>query len=187
MRKIVAGVVAGIVVFCWGAVSHMLLPLGHMGFREPMNEDAVLSAVRGSFDEAGIYYLPYVSPEQMGDEAAVEAWARKASNSPYVFAVYQPSIQGDPRAMGRQLGTQFVIDVLGGVITAFFVVAVASGFGARVLWGGVLGAFSWLTLSASYWNWYRFPWDFTFASLIIQVVAWALAGLVVAAIMRNRA
>ena len=37
-RILLAGLIAGIVVFCWGAVTHMVLPLGMVGFRPELNE-----------------------------------------------------------------------------------------------------------------------------------------------------
>jgi predicted TIM-barrel fold metal-dependent hydrolase len=48
MTKVIAGgVLAGIAVFFWGFVSHMVLPIGHMGIHQIPNEDAVLGARAG--------------------------------------------------------------------------------------------------------------------------------------------
>jgi uncharacterized membrane protein len=43
-----------------------------------------------------------------------------------------------------------------------------------------MGLFAWLVVSVPYWNWYRFPLDFTLGSLIDNVAGWFLAGLVMA-------
>ena len=50
-----------------------------------------------------------------------------------------------------------------------------------------LGLFSWLTLSVPYWNWYRFPLDFTMGSLLEQVRGWMLAGIAMAWWLGRRA
>ena len=51
-----------------------------------------------------------------------------------------------------------------------------------MLVAGALGLFSWLTVSLPYWNWYRFPLDFTVGSLIEQVVGWLIAGAIVGSV-----
>jgi hypothetical protein len=41
MKVALGGLVGGVVMFLWGAVSHMLLPTGHMGLRPLPNEEAL--------------------------------------------------------------------------------------------------------------------------------------------------
>lgn len=46
MRGFVGGVLAGLVMFLWSAVSHMALPLGEMGLRNvPEDREAALIEV----------------------------------------------------------------------------------------------------------------------------------------------
>ena len=35
MRILIAGVIGGLVMFMWGAVAHMMLPIGEMGMKLP--------------------------------------------------------------------------------------------------------------------------------------------------------
>ena len=49
-RILIGGIVAGIVVFIWGAVSHMILPTAKMGIKQIPNEEVVLSAMKASID-----------------------------------------------------------------------------------------------------------------------------------------
>ena len=49
----------------------------------------------------------------------------------------------------------------------------------------VAGVFSWASISVAYWNWYGFPRDFVLAELVDQLVAWTLAGLVMALLWRR--
>lgn len=179
MRVVIAGLLGGVVFFIWGAVAHMMLPIGEMGMKEPTSEDAVLAGVRDNLPGEGVYMVPGLSPAQMEDEAAVAAYSRKAVASPYAFIVYQP--QGrDNMAMGGNLALQFASDTLSALAVAFVLALGAFGFGKRVLVSGVLGLFSWLTISVPYANWYRFPMDFTLGNLVEQVAGWLLAGLVMA-------
>ena len=179
MRAVIAGILGGIVFFVWAAAAHMALPLGEMGMRQATAEDPVIAAMKENLPGPGIYSLPGLSGEQMGDAAAVAAYSAKAKANPYAFFVYQP--QGrDGMAMGGNLATQLVTDILSAIVVAWVLSLGAIGFGRRVLASAALGAFSWLTISAPYWNWYRFPTEFTVATLVEQVVGWLLAGLAIA-------
>lgn len=178
MRIVIAGLLAGAVVFIWGAFSHMVLPLGHVGFGDPADESS-LQAMQASLPGEGVYMLPHLPMEQWSDEAATTAFAERAVASPYAFVIYQP--QGrDPLAMGGLLGVQFVGVALAGILAAWIVSLAALTFMQRTLMVTAMAAFAWLVISLPYWNWYRFPLDFTLASLAEQVIGWLLGGLVIA-------
>lgn len=176
MRIVVAALLAAVVLFVWQFVSHMLLPVGEMGFRAPQNEDVVLSAVNGGLGQPGIYHLPHIDGAKMGDEAAVKAWADKARANPYAFVVVASPIQ-DAGSMGRQLGTQFATNFLAALIAAWLLAATGWGFGARVLGAAGFGVFGWLANLVPQWTWYRFPAEFVAGGLIDQGVGWLLAGV----------
>ena len=179
MRVFITGLIGGIVFFLWGAIAHMALPIGEMGMKGPADEAAVMAGLKQGLPSEGIYYLPYLAPDKMQDEAATAEYSGRAKANPYAFVVYQP--QGsDPMDMGRNLGIQFVSDTLSAMVVAFVLALGALGFGRRVLVSAAIGLFSWLTVSVPYWNWYRFPLDFTVGNLIEQVVGWTLAGAAMA-------
>lgn len=175
MRTVFAGVLAGLVLFFWGFVSHMLLPLGSVGMKPPGDEDIVLAALKEGLPEKGIYYLPYVEPAAMQDEARMKAHGEKALASPYAFVVYDP--QGrDPSDMGANLGLQWACDTLIGLGLAGLLGCLASGFGARLGASVLIGLLAWLSAEVQFWNWYRFPLDFTLAAGLDAVVGFLLAG-----------
>lgn len=179
MRIGIAALLGAIVIFFWQFASHMLLPVGEMGFRAPQNEDAVLQAVGSGLPPGGIYYLPYIDPAKMNDATVGKAWAEKAKANPYVFAVVASPPQ-DPASMGPQLGKQFASNLLAALIAAWLLAATAWGFGARVLGATAIGVFGWLANIVPQWNWYRFPSDFALGGLIDQGVGWLLAGVAIA-------
>ena len=179
MRVFLAGLVGGIVMFVWGAVAHMALGIGDMGMKAPTNEAAVMSALKEGLPGEGAYYLPYLAPEKMRDEAATQAYSAHALGSPFAYVIYQP--QGrDPMDMNRNMAIQFASDTLAAMLAAFVLALGAFSFSRRVLIAGALGLFAWMTISVPYWNWYRFPLDLTVANLIEQVVGWLLAGAAMA-------
>src|SRR3546814_3437565 len=53
-------------------------------------------------------------------------------------------------------------------------------FRSRVAVAAAAAVFAWLSTTLPYWNWYRFPLDFTLAALVEQLVGWLLAGAAIA-------
>ena len=186
MRVLIAGLIGGLVFFVWAAVAHMALPIGEMGMGVTDTEDPVLAALRDNLPGEGVYMVPGLAPDKMSDPAAGAAYSAKAKSNPNAFIVYQP--QGrDGMDMGPNLIKQYISDTLSALIVAFVLALGAFGFAKRVFIATALGLFSWLTLSVPYWNWYRFPLDFTMGSLLEQVLGWMLAGIAMAWWLGRRA
>jgi hypothetical protein len=178
MRVFVAGVIGGIVLFIWGAVAHMALPIGEMGMKVATNQDAALAAVSASATPgAGVYMLPGMSPEEWSNEAARATFAEKAKASPYAFVVYQPGGNPVNVTMGPALAKQFVGDTLVALLVAWLMALAPFAFGRRVLIGTVVGVASWLAISVPYWNWYMFPTDFTLGTLLDVVLGLLIASM----------
>ena len=180
MRVLAAALLGGIVMFIWGAVAHMALGLGDVGMRQPVAEDTVLAALRpGLGEQAGVFLLPSVDPSKMGDKAAMAAYSAKAKTSPYAFMVYMP--QGDDLSdMSGQLPRQWASDTLSALMLAFVRGLAAFSFMTRLSIALAASLFAWLSTMIPYWNWYRFPTNFTLAALVEQVIGWLLAGVVMA-------
>lgn len=179
MRVLISGLIGGLVFFVWAAVAHMVLPIGEMGMKMANSEDPVLAAMRDSLPGEGVYMIPGLAPEKMSDPVAAAAYSEKAKSNPNAFIVYQP--QGrDGMDMGPNLVKQYISDTLSALIVAFVLALGAFGFAKRVFIATSLGLFSWLALSVPYWNWYRFPLDFTMGSLLEQVLGWMFAGIAMA-------
>jgi len=179
MRYVIAALLGAVVIFLWGFVAHMLLPIGEMGMRKPANEDAVLQAAATALPQQGIYLLPHIDPEKMGDKATVDAWEAKAGQNRFVFVAVGPTI-AHPTDMSGNLTKQFIGSYLAALIVAIVLAATSWSFGTRVLGSLGFGVFGWLTNTVPLWNWYRFPDDFNVGGLIEQGVGWLLAGIVIA-------
>lgn len=180
MRILIAGILGGLVMFLWGAVAHMALPIGEAGFKDPVQQAAVLGALAQSTQGEGVYMYPGMSMEQWRDKDAAKAFREQAKGKPYALVIYQPGGSPAVQSMTPNLVKQFVTDTLAALVAAWILALGAWSLGRRVLIAGALGLFSWLTLSLPYWNWYLFPMNFTLAALIEQVVGWVLAGAAMA-------
>jgi hypothetical protein len=178
MRLLIAALLGGVIVFFWGFVAHMLLPLGHIGFERPTAEDPVIAALAQNLPARGIYTIPGIAPEQMYDEAAMAAYEAKAAANAYALVIYRPDVHGF--AMGPMLGTEVATNVVSAFLAAWVMGLAGLTFGRRVGIATGMGLFAWLVVSVPYWNWYVFPLDFTLANLATNVVGWLLAGLAMA-------
>lgn len=183
MKTLVAGIVAGIVVFLWGFISHTLLPTGEMGLKTIPGEDAVIGAMRQAIHEPGVYFFPGIDMKKKPTDAEQKAWMAKIKAGPTGLLVYRTTGEA---FSPRQLVTELVTNILAALIAALVISRVAGGFGTRVLFTMLLGVFAWLSISLSYWNWYGFSKEFTTAELVDQLGGWLFAGLVIAGMTRRR-
>jgi hypothetical protein len=186
-RTLLAGLVAGVVVFLWGAVAHMLLPLGMIGMKVPADaaQQTALTTVQQQFGDAGVYMLPMPQESQWKDSAAMTAFGERAAQMPYAFVVFQPQGRNGMN-MGPMLGMQAATVIGGGVLAAFIAAGVAGSRATRILVVTAMGVFAWLVALVPYWNWYRFPGDFTLAALAEHGIGWLLGGIAIALVLRPR-
>ena len=183
MRIVIAGILGGLVMFLWGFVSHMATPLGSMGMHTlPVaQQDAVIATSKLAFGNTpGVYMVPGLEDmNDYGDEAKMKAFGERTKGAPYAFVVYRPDGNTAGAEMGPNLGKELATNVVSAIVAAAIAIGLV-GFGSRVIAIGMMGLFAWLAISVPYWNWYRFPTDFTIANLVIQVVGWTLAGMAIA-------
>ncbi|MGH9381677.1 MAG: hypothetical protein ACRD2Z_13840 [Thermoanaerobaculia bacterium] len=171
-RVVVAGVLAGIVVFVWGAISHMVLPLGEVGVGPLPAQETVLDVLADHVDERRIYIYPWFEDEARQQQA----WAD------YPHGILALSPPTGPFSFGRALVMEGASNIVGGILAAFLFVAMGpavAGWGRRVIFGAVLGCFATVAIDLSYWNWYGFPTEYLAAQLVDSIIAWSLAALVI--------
>jgi hypothetical protein len=185
MRLILAAVLGGVVMFAWGAFSHMVLNLENGVFKPMPNEDAVSAAMKANISADGVYFMPGIDMMAKPSEAEQEAWAAKAKAGPTAFVVYHQL--GDDVFTPKQFATQFGSNLGSALIAAIILMFAGVGFARGVIITTLIGLAGWIAILIPYWNWYKFPFEFVRVDLIDQVVGWFLGGLVVAFFMRRRA
>jgi hypothetical protein len=189
-RILLAAILGGLTLFVWMYVAHDLLGLGEMGVGEIPNEAVVLNAMRGAIPEAGFYIFPGVglgpNATMAERKAAMPEYMKKYEQSPHGVLVYHPA--SGPFHFGAALGREFALNVLQAFLAAWLVAGVASGRGysARVGVVVVAGVLVALSTNVEYWNWYQFPGNYVAGYMTTQIVGFVLAGLVIAAFVKNR-
>ncbi len=172
MRTLIAGLLAGLAMFVWAALAHVVLPLGEVGVSRLPHEADMRGALHAAIGEAAGLY---VFPSEMN-----------AKPGPSGFLVYNPgNVTGiTPPVLGGEL----VAEVVQSLIAAALVgVALISGYWRRVGFVALIGVAAALSTSGSYWLWYRFPTDYTLGYMFVDLVRYVVAGLVIAALVKPRA
>jgi len=181
-KVLVGALVAGIVVFCWGAISHMATPIGEMGHHPIPGEEKVIAAMKDSIREPGLYDIPGRDMSKSMSPPEQEAYVARIKQGPTGILVIHPD--GGEVMSPRQLLTELGSSVVAALMAALVLTQVRSGYFGRVLVVTAMGLFGFVSILVSYWNWYGFPTDFTIGAALDEIIGWFLAGLVLAAIIR---
>jgi hypothetical protein len=189
-RIVLAGLVGGVLVFIVSGILHSSTKLAEVGIRSIPNEDLVLLAMRNSMLEAGFYFFPApnLSPMSKEEKAAEQSrYLARFKQGPTGIVIYKTG--GEDLSFGKLLLVQFLIGLAGAFIAAWILGANVSAttYGARVMIIVLIGLFAELYIVLPYWNWYWFPTNYTIGHLIGGVVSWAIAGLAMAAIVKQPA
>jgi hypothetical protein len=172
----VAALVGGLIVFAWGAVAHMVTPLGMAGMSFLPDEGATIEGLRVSVPKTGMYIFPTEGMDSK-NEAEQKAWTEKIRRGPSGILVYKA--EGMEPMPPRMLIVEFISNVLAAFVAAL-VVSMIAGYSRRVFAVLLLSIFAFLSLSVSYWNWYSYPATYIGAELLTEAIGWLLAGLAIA-------
>jgi len=188
IRVILAGILGGVLAFFAGAFNHMVLELEGRAFQQVPEELEVRSYL-GAKVKPGLYTFPAMKegydklPKEERDKEfeRVNELYKQGPAGILVIAPTGEDMMGRPQLIG-----ECVSNVLAALVAACILVCLAPGTSYPVRWVVVLmlGLFTWLSTSASFAIWYRFPWEFILDGLYGSLIEWGVAGLAIAAIAR---
>jgi hypothetical protein len=190
MRILLAGILGGIAMFIWTSIAHMALPLGEAGINEIPNESTVLNAMQtGVGEKAGLYIFPGLgvgknATREEKNEAMKQMQQRIAAN-PSGILMYHPP--GRQFAFGKSLAIEFSTEVLQAILVIWLLARTRiESFAGRVGFVFIAGILAAITTNVSYWNWYGFPGVYTAGYMLIEIVGFALVGVIAALVLRKR-
>jgi hypothetical protein len=192
-RIILAGVVAGVVAFAWGFVSHAMLGFTENVVRPIPNETAVIGTLAENVKAPGVYVFPdagmtaSMKGTREQQKAGMDAWQKAYAVQPHGLLVFTPP--SGPWNMGAMMGLQLVIQILCGLVAALLLSLAAPSIPAflgRVLFVAAFGLFAVVRIDGSYANWYGFPTTYLGLSLFDVVIEWLIAGIALAALIKPK-
>jgi hypothetical protein len=184
LRVILAAIAGGIVVFMWGAFTHMTLRIGDMGNERIPNEAAVMKTLDAALQGRGLYIFPGMDEAAMETDPAVEqAWQEAYRTGPRGVLIYDdtPDV---PAMLPKMLAVELGADVIAALLAAIILTLSTGNYFVRAVLVGLMGIFAWLCVDISWWNWFRVPDSATLFGLIDQGAGWLLAGFAMAGIAR---
>ena len=185
LRILIAGIVGGILMFTMGAVGHMVFQLQGRAMSQFPDEEAFIDQVRGHNFKPGMYGFPESTPEMEKDPQGYEKLNERYKTGPSGMLVIVPP--GQDMMSSETLGMELVANTLAALLAAWIVSLLAANVNFFQRWGVLflMGVIGWLSLSASYGIWYRFPPQFVHDELYCAMLEWAVAGAAIAAIVRR--
>lgn len=180
-KTLLAGVVGGFILFVWGVISWMVLPIHDATLQPIAEEDSVVTVLEGTLKDQGVYWFPAM-PE--GGDA--DAYMEKYRRGPIGMIMYNPE-GGDPM-MVSQMITGLILNIISAFLVAWLLsrsTAISGGFLEKVTYCGMLGIFAAVSTYFIGWNWMNIPLGYTSAMAVDLVVGWLLAGLGIAAVMKT--
>jgi hypothetical protein len=191
-RVLLSAIIGGLIVFAWGAFSHMVLPLGETGIKQFTDDTPILEVLKANVKESGFYFFPGMA-EETPDMSSTQRkelenkYAEKYRVSPHGILIYHPPDGGEVMSP-KQLIVEFVSDAAASLLAALLLAQAAGNlqcYGKRLLFVTAVGAFAAVAVETQYWNWWGFPLDYIGASMVDQVAASFLSGLAIAAIVKS--
>jgi len=189
-RILLAGVLGGLAMFIWASIAHMVVPLGSTGVREIPNEANVLGAMQSSLGQtSGLYIFPGLgagsNPTTAQRNAAMKDYGPKLAANPSGLLIYHPP--GAKGITGGKLGLEFLTEVVETLLAVLLLAQTRlESYAGKVGFLVLVGIIAALATNIPYWNWYGFPGNYTAAYMTTQIVGYLSAGLVAAAVMKNR-
>jgi hypothetical protein len=176
MKRIFPAAILGcLVLFIWGALSHMILFIG-AGFTPTPDEDRVIQTLKEVLPAQGLYFFPGKSFRHSSAEQE-NVFNKKFETGPVGMIIYRP-IGGSPLSPNKLL-TQLASDFITCLILAFILALITASYWKRVITAGLIGCLACSSVSTIYWNWYEFPSPFFLAQCMDQIMGCLLAGLVI--------
>ena len=188
-RVFLAAIVGGIAMFFWSYIAHDVLPLGEAGLKQMPNEAAGIAGLQtGTGDQRGLYLFGLglsEKPTVAEKQTAMKEMNDRFAKSPSGLLVYYPA--GRQMNIGRLLGVEFATEFAEAFLVLFLLSqTVLAGFVQKFGFVFVAGILAAIATNISYWNWYGFPKHYIAAYMLIQVVGFAVVGLVAAPLVPTK-
>ena len=172
-RLVVAGLLAGLAMFVWEAVTHTFTPLGEMGLSVLPGEAATRAALAAQLGNAdGLFIFPFVTMDQM------------PTPGPAGLLLYHPQFAFSWSTMGWEALVELAMGLALALIVAL---SGAASFGRRMTIAVLVGVSAAIAVSPSYTIWFGFPSAYTMAQMIVAFGDYVVGGLVVAALLGRAA
>ncbi|MCA9080088.1 MAG: hypothetical protein KDA58_05985 [Planctomycetaceae bacterium] len=190
MRIVLAAVAGAFVVYVWGVLAWLVLPLHANTLGQLPAGDMVANLLMESGTKTGAYSYPFPDAHEPNarpedQKAAWDEFTRRHEQGP-IFSIYYQAA-GSPPMGPDVMGRGFAIDLISSLLAVLIVAPLAqAGASFWQRWKTVfcLGLFASFVSYGALWNWMLFPSKFIVDMMLDVTICWTLAGCVIAAILK---
>ena len=185
MRMMLAAVLGAVAMFLWSFVAHDVIPIAFAGIREIPKEKEVTAVLNDLIgDNPGTYMFPWVGPDASKEEKE-KAMADYAKHPSGLLVYHSPGSR--PFNFPKFLTVEFIVELVESLLAVFLLAQTRHvSMGARIVFVSLFGVAVALWTNMSYWNWHGFSRRYTGAYICTEVVAFILAGIVIALVLKNK-
>ena len=182
-RFILAGVLAGVAMFMWGAISHMMLPWHEATMNTFRDEDLVAEVLMKEAPVSGIYVAPMAGMLDEGITAEEqesrmnEAWDKGAKGPNIFMSFHREGKDG----MAMPMILDFAVLVLMSFLMLWLLAAAPNlTFVGKVLFVTIAGSVGIALVQLEQWIWWSFTSGYALVNIVDSAIRWAVGGMVLA-------
>lgn len=184
VRIVLGALASAVVMMLWGFVFWAVLVPPGGAMQAIPDEPGFAATLRERLPGSGTYYFPMPPTEAAGPEA-MERFRQRSLAGP--TGMVQVRMQGH-RPLGPGMLAGGFAQLAGAGLLAAVLVAVClpvlEGYFSRLLFVVLLGAFANVATRLGEPIWWQLPWGHHLYSMVFSITGWALAGVVLAAVVR---
>ncbi|HYM19929.1 MAG TPA: hypothetical protein VEW28_02880 [Candidatus Kapabacteria bacterium] len=173
-RILLASVLGAITMFIWGFISWAVLPWHTSSIHTFSNEDAIVAAIKAGNNPSGAYMIPGFA---MGHDAMVAK--TEAGPVAHIFYKAEGMKAMDPMFFVKAL----ILDILAMLVAVSLLSKISwslASYGNRVRFMMMIGLIIAIATRLGDIVYFSYPMEFSLPMAVDEVIAWTLAGLVVA-------
>lgn len=188
-RLLIGALLAAVVLFVWGALFWVVLPLRFAVLRPVPGDEAVVSLLKKSLPQDGVYLSPFPDEERFTadpKEAGAE-FSRRQQEGPVLQITYRKD-GVSPRSLAAfalGFGQVLLSSLLIGSLLTLALPGLPT-YTSRVLFVFLAGVFAAVTVSLSPPIWFHQPWELPLFNALYHASGWFVAAFVLAAVVRPR-
>jgi hypothetical protein len=168
-KLVLGGVLGGVVLFVWSAISWMVLPWHNATIHQFANGDAVAQSVAANAPASGVYGYP--------NQNDTDAEAKMVSG-PFLFVAYKT---GGMKSMATPLIEHFLTLLVVALLATWLVGKTAGlSYWGRVIFITVMGFTAAVFCIFPNWTWLSFDSGFVMAEMADTTIGAFLSALVIA-------
>lgn len=187
-RILLSALLAAVAIFIWGFIFWAALPFGQQSMNMITNEDAVRTSLNDNLGSSGVYFFPGMDHNAADKAAAEKSFQDKAKAGPMGLVLFKKE-GGDPMAPAQMVWGfvhSFISAVLMGILLVMALPALPM-YGQRVAFVTLGGIFASYMVLSGFVNWWYFPIGFAIANGVYLIIAWLIAGLILARLIGEMA